>query len=205
MANDDQIAALGGLRPLYTNGNIELQVYKIRTSSAGEWYKGQPVVIGSDGRVTTYRAMTNTQIGGAIVGILDSDVAGLPTNMTDLNQAAYLDANKDGYAIVATDPDQLFIIQEDTGGTALTEAAIGQSAMMVPRTASGNTVTGACTWELDRSTIGTGTDGTMKIVGLSRLMNSDGSENDFGNYAKLIVKANLHQFAQGQGGLTETG
>ena len=121
------------------------------------------------------------------------------TNLTDLNQAGHLDGNTDAYCLIADDPNQVFMIQEDTGGSALTESSIGNTLNMVPRSSSGNTTTGVSTFEADRSTVAGDTGGQLSIIGLVDFMNEDGSANDFGNYGKLLVRINHHRLANQPG------
>jgi hypothetical protein len=148
----------------------------------------------SNGQVVPAGVGNATSLIGPVVGFVDTAKAGLPSSMTSLDQGGYLPANKDAFCIIADDPDQLFSIQEDTGGTALTASAVGNTINLVPRTSSGSTLTGCSTFEADRSSVVATDSGQLQIIGLIDKMNSDGTANDFGNYAKLNVRINWHRY-----------
>lgn len=198
MANDDQITARGGLVPVnYPFENIKKNVYRLTTSATASVFLGQPMDLDANGRVVpASMAANNGTILGAVIGFLDLNKAGLPSAMTSLSQGSYLPANTDAYVVISDDPDQEYFIQEDTGGSALVEGNIGNTALITYRSSSGSTVTGWCTAELDRSTVGTGTDNQLVIVGLQDYVNSDGTANAFGNYAKLRVKLTRPRLGQ---------
>lgn len=198
MANDDQITARGGLVPVnFPFGQIKKNVYRLTTSATAAVFLGQPMDLDANGRVVPAgMAANNGTILGAVIGFLDTNKAGLPSSMTSLSQGSYLPANTDANVIISDDPDQEYFIQEDTGGSALTSVDVGATALITYRTSSGSTLTGWCTAELDRSTIGTGTDNQLVIVGLQDYVNSDGTNNGFGNYAKLRVKLTRPRLGQ---------
>ena len=195
MANDDTIAARGGLLPVqYPYGNYRRTLYKLTTSATAAVFIGQPMDLDNNGKVVPAETANATSSIGPVLGFTDTNKAGLPSGMDSLTQGGYLPANKDAYCVVADDPDQLFQIQEDTGGSALTQSSVGNTLNFVPRTSSGNTTTGYSTFEADRSSV-VGTDsGQLMIVGLVDVMNSDGTKNGFGNYAKLLVRNNWHRY-----------
>ena len=203
MANDDMIRARGGLLPVdYPFGNFKKSYYRLTTGVAADnVFIGMPVDLNSSGRVTTALAIATsaTTLLGAVVGFSDTAYSALPTAMETTTAGAYLPGNTDAYVLVADDPNQVFIIQEDTGGTALAETNIGNSVTMTYRSSSGDTTTGYSTIELDRSSAGTGTGGNLMIMNLGRNMNSDGSDNAVGNYGKWIVRITNHRFASAIG------
>jgi len=197
MANDDAIAARGGLLPVqFPYGNFRKGLYKLTTSAVAV-YIGQPMDLDSNGQVVPATVGDNAFILGPVVGFTDTNKGGLPSGMNSLSQGGYLPALTDAYVQIADDPNQLFMIQEDTGGSALTQSAVGNTAAIIPRTSSGSTVTGYSTFELDRSDIAADSAGSLKVVGLVDYMNSDGTSNDFGNYSKLLVRINHHRLGQG--------
>lgn len=195
MANDDQINARGGLLPVnFPYGHIRTTLYKLTTSATAAVFIGQPMDLDANGQVVPAGVGNATSLIGPALGFTDTSKAGLPSSMTDLTQGGYLPANKDAYVVIADDPDQLFQIQEDTGGSALTQSAVGNTLNLVPRTSSGSTVTGYSTFEADRSSVVATDSGQLQIVGIVDTMNSDGTANDFGNYAKLLVRINWHRY-----------
>ena len=196
MANDDNITARGGLLPVqYPYGNYRRTLYKLTTSASADVFIGQPMDLDANGQVVPAGVGNATSLIGSVVGFVDTDKAGLPSSMTSLDQGGYLPANKDAYCIVADDPDQLFQIQEDTGGTALTASAVGNTLNLVPRTSSGSTLTGYSTFEADRSSVVATDSGQLQVIGLVDLMNQDGTKNGFGNYGKLLVRVNWHRYS----------
>lgn len=198
MANDDLIAARGGLLPVeFPFGNYKKGYYRLTTgAAAANIFLGMPVDLDANGQaaVVEITASGNT-IMGSVVGFLDTDYNALPTAMLSLTQGAYLPGNTNAIVIVADDPNQDFIIQEDTGGTALALADIGLNANPVYRSSSGNTTTGYTTMELDASSAGTGTGGLLMIKNLAYQMNSDGTRNAVGDYAKWGVRIVRHRWA----------
>lgn len=199
MANDDNVKARGGLLPVdFPHGNFKKQYYLLTTGAAAlNVFIGMPVDLDANGRATPNIEWTNSNNTclGTIVGFADTNFAALPTAMETTQAGAYLPGNTDAYVLVADDPNQDFVIQEDTGGTALTASEVGNNANPVFRATSGDTTTGYATLELDRSSAGTGTGGILLLKGVHRYMNSDGTNNAPGNYAKWIVRIVRHRLA----------
>lgn len=195
MANDDVIAARGGLLPVgFPFGNFKKNLYRLTTSATAAVFIGQPMDLDANGRVVPAGTGDNPILGPAL-GFLDTAKAGIPSAMTSLSQGGYLPANTDAYVVVCDDPNQEFMLQEDTGGSVLTEGNIGNNGSFIYRTSSGSTTTGLSTAELDRSTVTTGTAGALRVVGLHDYVNSDGTNNSWGNYAKVRVKIAYHRSA----------
>lgn len=196
MANDNEIAARGGLLPVqFPFGNYRKTLYKL-TTAAVAIYIGQPMTLNASGECAICATTSAASLLGPALGFTDTDKAGIPSSMTALDQGGFLPSLKNAYVVIADDPDQLFQIQEDTGGTALTQADVGARATIIYNTVSGNTTTGYSTAMLDRSTIAANTGGDIQVVGLVDRMNSDGTANDFGNYAKLLVRIAVHSLSQ---------
>jgi hypothetical protein len=201
MANDDSASARGGLLPVdFPFGNFRRNYYRLTTSAAAAVFIGQPMDLDGNGCVTTALVSTaNSFILGPVVGFAKY-IAGkpaLPDAMLDITAGPYLPANTDAYVLIADDPNQLFTIQEATGGTALTTANIGSQAHITyERVTSGNTTTGYSYCELNAITAGAtnGTSGALTLVKLSDQMNSDGTANGLGDYAKWVVRVSNHRF-----------
>src|SRR3990167_2975264 len=200
MANDDWIAARGGLLPLnFPFGNYSKNYYLLTTGAAAHnIFIGQTVDLDANGRAVAITIGSNNLTIGTVVGFTDTNLAALPSVMHSLSQGAYLPGNNDGYGLVADDPNQEFVIQEDTGGTALTTVAGGLGAWVTYRSSSGNTTTGYSTLEVDRSVTTTGTDGLVQLLRpLEGPINSDGTLNAPGNYCKWVVKIMNHRLGGG--------
>ena len=196
MAND-QSSHLG-LRPFVRPGDrVKINYYRVNT--AENLFRHQPVALNNSGQVQGYVvAVDNSGILGTIVGFSDTELGGLPTNLTDLSQNGFLDSSNDAFAAVADDPEQLFSLEEDTGGTLIGSAnSAGQTVHMTQLATTGNTNTGVANTVLDRSTLAADTGGILTIVRpYDELVNTDGTYNDVTlNFAKWVVKFNRHQNA----------
>jgi hypothetical protein len=96
-------------------------------------------------------------------------------------------------ALVSDDPNTVYEIQEVSGGTALTSAAVGLNVDVV--VAAGNTVTGNSGMELDNSTEAADAALNFQILGLVKRV-----DNAIGEHAKWLVKVSDHEFSVGQTG-----
>lgn len=198
MANDDQILARGGLRPsMQPYGTVKRGYYRLTTSATIGVYVGTPVTLDSSGQAAvavggtggTYRLL------GSVLGFARDSRGqmGLPDNMSLITQAAYLPANTDAYVCVSDDPNQEYIIQEMDSGVTLTTASIGKVTGFQYRTATGSTLTGSVLCEIGSTfTLTAPTGGALRIVALADNMNSDGTYNSLGVYAKWRVRIADH-------------
>lgn len=144
---------------------------------------GDPVV-----RIATTTSATDEGVkgeiarhttGAAITGV----IVAIKPDVTNLDRK-HLAATDTGYVLVADHPDQVFEVQEVSGGTALTLAAIGNHIDAVAAV-NANTTTGRSNYEIDNAAVAT--DNTFIIVGLAPK-----PDNAVGEHAKWLVKANLH-------------
>ena len=62
---------------------------------------------------------------------------------------------------------------------------------------TGDTDSGWANIELDASAIVAGTGASMRVLGLADTVNTDGTNNAVGDYAKWIVQVGHHQRAGG--------
>lgn len=193
MANDD---IPRGLIPL----NLERpgQVHYYRASTSTDIYIGDPVHLAPTGYVTIASATLMVPVLGVAVGFAGTLKRGLATNdpyfdVSDLAPPTPASDTGDRWIAVADDPNLEFLIQEDTGGTALALADVGASCDLVRRTDVGNEDTGWANIELDASTIAATTAAMMIVERLADLVNSDGTENAVGDYAKWVVRILHHQ------------
>lgn len=195
MANDDQINARGGLIPVQQPyGTIKVGMYRLGTAdTATPIFRGMPVDLDANGFAVPIAAAQNTLLLGSIIGWCDANKAGIPSATTTLTQGGNLPANTDAFLFVTDDPNQEYMMQEDTGGSVLTAGNIGNTFDFIYRAGSGNTTTGWANTELDRSTGAATTGGVLYLLGLYDHMNSDGTQNGYGNYAKVRVKIARHR------------
>lgn len=178
MANVDRPC---GMIPVRIPGKDLVINRYYKGTSAGNVGIGDPVVqkattTASDG----VPEITNYTAGAELVGV----VIGFEPDTTNLDQK-YIASASTGYVLVCDDPDQIFEIQEVSGGTPLTIANVGEHADLNTY-ASCNTTTGRSVAELDNAAVAT--DNTLIIVGPSTR-----PDNEVGSaHQKWLVKINLH-------------
>lgn len=167
------------------------RVYYVPSGNGTALYFGDPllgVTNSSDANgvptIEIAAAGGGTYVQGVFGGIANN--AGLLTIPLLQSQPPYLPASTAAYIYVIDDPFVLFKIQEDSVGGAMVAGAGGRNADLVAGT--GSTVTGFSGWQLDSSTLQT-TD-TLQLRIIQALQEVD---NAPGNYAKWLVKINLHQ------------
>lgn len=189
MANDNRPVGLYPLRPA-GHSTIPVSVYQMNTGT--DLFLYSPVAIAADGLVAAAIVGTAASVAylGSIVGFLDENKASIQ-ELDPWFDAS--DATAARYAIVADDPNQEFLVQEDTGGAALTQAEVGTVFSMLYLATSGNTTTGIASLELDRSTTVTTTAGQVQLLRLHDALNSDGTANAVGNWGKWVVRILKHQ------------
>lgn len=195
MANDDLPR---GLVPLNWR---PAQYHYYRVSTGEDIFLGQPVCMNADGFIHAASLTGVVQFIGVAVGFAGVLKRGLATvdpflDVSDLTPPTPTSDTGDRWILVDDIPDDQFVIQGDTGGSALTVAAIGTYCDLLARTAAGNTDSGWAGLELDVSQIVTTTAATVRILGLYDRPNTDGTENSFGNFNKIVVDI-AHRQRQG--------
>ena len=198
MANDNYP------RGLFPYGKILHKAY-YRVNTAQDIFLGEPVTLLSTGYVVAGSAQTGmVALLGVAVGFAGPARSGLATNdpFLDASDCAPLDASLpagDRYVLIADDPQQEYVIQADTGGSALTVADAGGACDLLYRGATGtvragDSSTGWANLELDRSAIVATTASCVQVLRLHDVVNSDGSENSASNnYEKWVVRILHHQ------------
>jgi hypothetical protein len=199
MANDSSIR---GLFPITgPTGNIQVTYYRANTALA--IYRYQPVALNNSGQVAQVAVGQNLPLLGSVVGFLDLNHAGLPSGITSLSAGAYLPASTDAWVGVTDSPAQRYLIEEDTGGSALTTSEIGNTADFTYIDAgTGNTTTGYSYAVLDRSTAAAGTGGALQILYPQDKVNQDGTLNSPGNYCEWVVRIANHQLGNTKVGVS---
>jgi hypothetical protein len=160
-------------------------VFSTATGDGTAIYIGDPVKL--SGTSTTINGQVYTDVdqaatGDVVVGVV---IGVLPETRDSLSYRAASTARR---LLVNTDPMQLYEIQEVSGGTALTAAAIGLNANFV--VGSGNTTTGYSGVELNNSGEADTNTLDVQIVGLVAR-----EDNVVGEHAKWLVRLNRVQFA----------
>lgn len=185
----------GGLRPVrYLSGapyNGAVNKYRVNSANTSDIFIGGLVkstgsanaqgIMGVSGAVST---------GEAVIGV----VVGVEPVTAD--SPVYRPASTERILLVADDPNLVFEIQEDSVGGAGAAGAVGSVADLTGFE-SGSTVTGRSTMMVDTSTATASGDGTedVLLVGLAQR-----EDNEFGDYAKWLVRLNNHSFVDGNTG-----
>lgn len=200
MANVDSAF---GLRPVrYLSGapwNGQCRRYLLPSSDTNNRFIGDPLTLGGDAGAAALvvdgipaQGLPTCAIGvagAAWVGV----IVGFEVNPANLG-IRYGAASRNRIALVVDDPSVIFEIQEVSGGTALTSAAVGLNANGVA--GAGSTATGISAWELDNSTEADTVTLNLKILGLSQR-----EDVEYGEHAKWEVLINNHLFRAGITGL----
>ena len=130
---------------------------------------------------------------GVVVGIGTNPEGGPYINPNDLTQtqrptgaqtAAY-------YAAVVDDPYVLFEVQEGGAGAAFSAANIGENRQIIyAAPATGVRVSGT----MVNNNVAANDAGQLKLMGLVRRFEGNGSLNTFGAFAKWLVLINNHRY-----------
>ncbi len=189
-----------GLRPIdQPFGNIRANYYEAATGVA--LYMFQPVDLNSSGRITFAGANSGAnRILGSVIGFADDSYCPLPNPYLATNPGLAYTANSAGLVkvLVADDPNQYFVIEENTGGSALDAQSVGLGCSITYYGAdSGSTVNGIANVQLLRATAS-----TDQAVGsqLRLIKKWDKPDNAYGNYCKWIVKVDLHRYTANSAG-----
>lgn len=200
MANADRPS---GLSPVsYINGSPWTgggRVYCVLdTEDTNVYAIGDPVVVAGDAdtngvpSITLATAGSTNLVTGAIVGMGGKkygsgyfDPDNLSLTVVPATKA------RNYYFLVADDPNIIFEIQEVSGGTALTSAAVSLNASLVAGTNNGF-VSG---WELDNATEAATAALQLRILGLAQR-----PDNAYGEHAKWLVLINNHTYRTGVAG-----
>ena len=145
------------------------------SASAGVFVNG----INCEGMPVADRAAATDQLLGVVVAFTP-----LQNDPTVLHKAAD-GVDRIGYVVDA--PDVIFEVQADNGGAAYAAGDIGENADMIAWGA-GNTTTGISAVELDSS------DHKTATAQFRTLRLAPRADNAFGDYAKLWVLINEHEF-----------
>ena len=181
MANADQPRGLTPVNALGGQYAGSVGTYFIPATDSNAMSVGDPVKYAgsadSDGVPTVAVATAGDACCGVIVGF---------TADKDYEDQTHRTASTARYALVADDPNQLFLVQEDSVGGDLAATNVGQNINFI--FAGTNTTTGASGVELDSSSAATTATLQAKLVGLDRR-----PDNEIGTNADWIVKINNHQ------------
>lgn len=192
MANVDSpfgLRVAGNLHGAPHSGGV--RVFSTASGDGTAIYLGDPVKL--SGTSSTVNSVVYTDVDQAATGdVIAGVVVGVIPETAD--SVIYRAASTTRLLMVQTDPDTIYEIQEVSGGTALTAAAIGLNADFV--VAAGSTVTGWSGVELNNATEATTNTLDLKIVGLVPR-----ADNEAGEHAKWLVQINRSQWANQVAGI----
>lgn len=196
MANTDNAI---GFTPVkhQSGGQVRMTSYAIASGESTALGRGDPVeVTGSSGTALDYiqkAAAENVNNRGIFMGCHYVDINGNPVYSDYWPASTATKGTADAIAFVVDDPSIRMVVQCDT----LAAGDVGALADWDAGTPSSTTrLSGA---ELVASSTGT-TGKSIRILGLARTKNSDGSDNAFGTYAKAVVTWAEHDLATGAAG-----
>lgn len=185
-----------GLRPIEQPfGNIRCNYYEAATGAA--LYMYQPVDLNSSGRIVAASWNSGNLIVGSVVGFADDSFCPLPNPYLAANPGFGYTVNSAGLVkvLVADDPNQHFVIEEDTGGSALDAQSVGAGASFIFQATTGNNTSGMANAVLDRSGIDTGALQQFRLI-----KKWDKPDNAYGNFCKWVVKINQHRYTSSTSG-----
>lgn len=181
-----------GLQPVHADGRPwegALNVYYVPSGDGTALYIGDVVKLTTSAESDGTPHVTQAAAGDTPIGVFMGIAKPLNAHGT-----IYRPASEGAYVLVADDPDQYFLAQEESGGGAL---AVGSVSLNIDiSVGAGSAVTGRSGMVLDSSTV---TDSATPAFRLTRLAPLVG--NAAGDHAKWIVKCNLHARAHGTFGV----
>ena len=200
MANQD---AAFGLRPLKSVGQADdstvMSSHKIDAGDASTIFQGSPVIAAA-GYIdaSTAGAVPNM---GAFWGCFYNDPTTLkPTFKNYYPGSITPPASADIEAFVYDNPNQMFEVQSDNTGASALADVFSNADWVSSSIASGSTLNGVSSAELDDSTIAAASDAAAQllIIGPSRdPKNNDVTSTD--GYVNWRVLVNMHLFGHGVG------
>jgi hypothetical protein len=156
---------------------VSYRKFSVDASNAVALFHGAMAILSTDGNADGIEAASDDFVG-IITGIFDADDVPVKT----------LAASTAGSVVVCDDPEAIYNIQFEGGGTAPTSAAIGDCADFI-WTHAGNANTGRSGMELSETLAGDGNSAQMRILGLVET-----PDNSWGHNAQVLVTPNEHAF-----------
>lgn len=185
-----------GLRPINDNGTPwsgQGRLCAVPASQATNIFLGDPLIAlgGTDAfgcpLVGLASAGAGNPILGTMLGISNGPQGSFYTITRDL--PVYRQGSILNYVLITDDPNQLYVVQEDSVGGAIS-AATGGFANGNLVAGAGNVVTSFSGWQLQSSSVAAAANPTyqLKLLGLVR-----GPDNALGVNADWVVRLNNSQ------------
>ena len=175
----------GFLLRKHPTGQSRANAYTIAATYATAIGYGDAVILNTDGTLTIGTA-TNDLLG-VFAGVHYKDAAGKP-NFSKRWPGAVAGATEI-VAYVYDDPDNVYEVQVETGGTAYVQTVIGSQADLVAGTP--NAVTGHSTMAIDSTVEAGGGQGQFRVVGFGSDGPYDATTNPF---PTVLVQIAQHQY-----------
>ena len=191
MANID---AAFGLRPIAKvgsapGGTTGTTKYSIADNQGTAIFTGDPVKFKNDGTVEAGTA--GDPSCGVFMGCFYTDPSTSKPTFRNFFPASL--SPGDAIAFVADDPDQLFIIQQDSVANNIVAADLNLNADFVA--GAGSTTTGMSKYEVDSSSKNTTATLNLKVLDFYSAPSNDTTANN----SVLVVKINNHQLGSHTG------
>jgi hypothetical protein len=175
----------GFLLRKHPSGQSRANAYTIDATYATAIGYGDAVSLATNGTLIVSAATAD--LVGVFAGVQYKDAAGKPT-LSKRWPGAVAGATEI-VAYVYDDPDNVFEVQVETGGSAYVQSSIGDQADLVAGTP--NAVTGHSTMALDATLVGGTVQGQFRIVGFG----SDGAYDATTNpFPTVLVQIAQHQY-----------
>jgi hypothetical protein len=181
MANID---APFGARIIGSNGgtyNGRIERFAIPATDGTATFLGDLVKLAGSATAEGVPTIAQVTAGDTPVGI----VVGFEVDGDNLTQQ-YRPASTLRYALVNTDPNVIFIMQEDSVTSTLAATDVGNNIDVVVGT--GSTTSGLSAMELDSDTVDTTATLVVNVLGLSQE-----PDNAIGDQAVYVCTFNVHQ------------
>jgi hypothetical protein len=178
---DTNVYAVGDVVTLVAGLDAQSGLQTVSLATAGATAVGVILAVGSSTSLTT------SMRGGPVVD---------PTNLNLVTAPAT--KTKNYFALVADDPNIVFMAQEVSGGTQLTKTATSKNVNFIyAAPATGVAVSGTMI-----NNVGVAVTATLnlKLLGLAQLYDN-GIYNTYGAYAKWLCLLNNHYYCTGRAGI----
>ena len=191
MANIDQAY---GLRPIAKvgsapGGTTGTTKYSIADNQSTAIFTGDPVKYKNDGTIEV--ATASDALLGVFMGCFYTDpTTGKPTYKDHFPASL---SPGDAIAFVADDPDQMFVVQQDSVGSNLVAADLNLNANLI--FGAGSTTTGVSGVEIDSSTGAATATHQVRLIDFYDIPSNDATANN----SELVIKINNHSLNGGTG------
>lgn len=209
MAN---VTKINGFRAVkHMNGsayNGQTTLYAVGSGNGTAIFVGDLVKLAADGNAqgvqnvvpaTAGSAGTGAAAVGVVAAVINAKLDPVTGKMTSgsiaLDTPQYLAASTAGYVLVVDSPDVVFEVEATNGGSAYSFAVtdVGNTANVYA--GAGSTTTGASAHSVDMGDKGTTATLPLKVMGVVQRPDNEIT----GNYTKVLVTINNHQFKGGTG------